>query len=373
MGRVTFEIFPAGNRAFFQLRQRTNDLKVGRIIRIDPDRQRQTPETLLGDHPVAHVGQPFSLTFAALDAVGQPADLIRHRHDFVAPVHVDEPFINQTEHQFIPRAPAERIDVRILFIRNQQMFFFQLRQDQIDRFWVCGLSAGEFPKSIDKSTVLSERSEADKSTGFAQLMVDVTAARRDMNDSGPFTGNDIRIPFEIAAAVDYTMTRDPAFLFNPRIKRHTSRSRLRRQIVERAGIFPADHLGSLDRPFDLVTSDFLEQLPDRFQFGHAGRPVPFGPSKPLFELFGEPRKFQIILGEIIDRTVSLRLQFHILQIRIDGSRDVAGQRPGRRRPNQKEFRRRRRFVRVGRWVTNRCIVRAVNAFCPLAPALRGEG
>ena len=113
------------------------------VFFVHPDRQGESPEAFLGDHPVAHVGQPFELAVLPVDAVRQPADLPRDVLDLVAPVHVDEPFIDEPKDQFVTRPPAVRIDVRIGLDGDQQVLCFELLEDQFGRLGCDRFPAGE--------------------------------------------------------------------------------------------------------------------------------------------------------------------------------------------------------------------------------------
>src|SRR5262245_28927021 len=83
----------------------------------DPNGERQSPEALLGDHPVAHVSQPIQLPSFALG--WDPTNGGHHLHDAVAPIHSDEPLVDRTENQLMLAAPAVRVDVGIALARHQ--------------------------------------------------------------------------------------------------------------------------------------------------------------------------------------------------------------------------------------------------------------
>src|SRR5205823_2523389 len=80
MRTVALEVLPALDGAFLQLLARADHLELARDI-IDPDRQGETPETLLRDHPVAHVLEPVQ--FLLLAVLRNPANLLDDVHDLL--------------------------------------------------------------------------------------------------------------------------------------------------------------------------------------------------------------------------------------------------------------------------------------------------
>ena len=163
MRRVAFEAVPAFNRSFFQFGERAHDFEVAGFF-IHPDRQRETPEAFLRDHPVAHIAEPFALAFLPVDAFRQPLDLPSDVFDFFPPVHIDEPLVDQPKDQFIARPPAVRIDVRVSFDVDQQAFFFELLKDEFGRFLRDRLFAGEVSKAFAVGAVFFQRSDRDECT-----------------------------------------------------------------------------------------------------------------------------------------------------------------------------------------------------------------
>ena len=90
-----------------------------------PDGQGESPESFLGNHPVAHVVQPIQ--FAGFALLWNPSDGRYCALDALAPVHTDEPFVHRTEDQFLLATPAVRVDVGIMFAGHQQPRGFQCR------------------------------------------------------------------------------------------------------------------------------------------------------------------------------------------------------------------------------------------------------
>ena len=188
--RVAFEAVPAFNRSLFEFSQRAHDFEVAGFL-INPDRQRETPEAFLRDHPVAHVAEPLALAILPVDAGRQPFNLPCDIFDFFPPVHIDEPLVDQPEDKFIARPPAMRIDVRVSFNVDQQALFFELLENEFRRFLRDGLFAGEVSKAFAVRAVLFERSNGDEAVLGSHFMVDVTAARRDVDDARPLAGHNV--------------------------------------------------------------------------------------------------------------------------------------------------------------------------------------
>ena len=107
------------------------------------------------------------------------------------------------------------------------------------------------------------------------------------------------------------------------------------QVVEWAVVFPADHLGTFDRVEFLEAAVLFEDLGECFQLRRAFRPLPFGPAEAFFEFPREAFEVEVFFRKIVNGVVTVCLQFHVIQIRVDRGRDVAGERPGSRRPHEK--------------------------------------
>src|ERR1019366_6140303 len=101
---------------------------------INPDRQGEPPEAFLRYHPAAHVLEPIELAGLAVDRFGQERDVLDDRHDLVAPIHVDEPFIDEAKEQPRLAAPAMRIAGRILFDREQPTLLLQMVEDPVEKY-----------------------------------------------------------------------------------------------------------------------------------------------------------------------------------------------------------------------------------------------
>src|SRR5690606_28455002 len=82
---------------------------------------------------------------------------------------------------------------------------------------------------------------------------------------------------------------------------------LRGEIIERAAIAPADHLGAFERAEDFVAALLLEDLRVRLELGHVLGPFPLGPAEAFFGLLVEPFELEVVLREVVDRPVALRL------------------------------------------------------------------
>ena len=173
--RVTFELLPAFAAVggeLLQFREGTDDFEIAGVLRVDPDRQGEAPEALLGDHPVAHVVEPLQLALHAVDAVGPPADRGGAFFDPLPPVHVDEPFIDKPEHEFVAGSPAEGVNVRILLDGEQESLFFQRIKDHLGRGGVDGVFASERSEAFAVGAVGLEGGDDHE----AELLADHTMA-----------------------------------------------------------------------------------------------------------------------------------------------------------------------------------------------------
>ncbi len=118
VGRVAGEHVEAAHRPLVQLLLAADDIEVLTVFALaDPDRQGQPPEALLRDHPVAHVLEPVEL--AGLAVRREPADLRDELLDAVAPVHTDEPLVDQAEDELALAAPAVRVDVGVALLGHE--------------------------------------------------------------------------------------------------------------------------------------------------------------------------------------------------------------------------------------------------------------
>src|SRR5690606_33887 len=111
VGRVPLELVPTRDRALFELLL-TADYVEPAAVATGPNRQRQAPVALLGDHPVVHVFEPVELPLEA--ELWNPPDLLRDLLDLLAPrIDGDEPLLDQAEDQIGPTAPARRVAVSV--------------------------------------------------------------------------------------------------------------------------------------------------------------------------------------------------------------------------------------------------------------------
>src|SRR4051794_39145448 len=102
---MALELLPACDGPLLEFLSAADDFK--RVaLAADPDRQGQPPETLLGNHPVAHVLEPVQLPLQP--EFGNPADVVAHLHDLITPRHADEPLINESKEQLGLATPAMR-------------------------------------------------------------------------------------------------------------------------------------------------------------------------------------------------------------------------------------------------------------------------
>ena len=112
---------------------------------------------------------------------------------------------------------------------------------------------------------------------------------------------------------------------------------MNRQVVERTVIFPADHLGTFDRADFLEAAVLFENLSQRLQLGNVLRPLPFRAPEAFFELTFQSFEVEVVFREVVNRSVSFGFDLHVVEVRVHGGRDVAGQSPGSRRPDEQKF------------------------------------
>ncbi len=114
-------------------------------------------------------------------------------------------------------------------------------------------------------------------------------------------------------------------------------SSLRGEFIEGAAVFAADEGFALHGIEDFVAAGFLKDLREGFELGGAFGPLPFGAAEAFLELFGEALEFEVVFGEVVDEAVLFGLEFHIVEFGVDHGGDVAGERPGSRRPDEEVF------------------------------------
>src|SRR5580704_1877386 len=113
----------------------------------NPDWQRESPETFLGDHPVAHVPKPVLL---ARFAVGRNPFYRRHHAlNAIAPIHADEPFINRAKHQLFFAAPTVWIHVWIFLAGYEHARSLQ-RGNNVVRHFI-GVALRKLPEPLEKN------------------------------------------------------------------------------------------------------------------------------------------------------------------------------------------------------------------------------
>src|SRR5262249_30686948 len=179
--RMAIEDVPAMDGFLFELLPAADHHEV--LTRAaNPDRQSESPEALLGDHPVAHVAQPVQLARFALRR--NPLDGWDYALDAVAPVHADEPLIHRTKHQFRFAAPAVWIDVRIAFARDQKPGGFERRDNVVRHF--AGVAARERAEVVDENRAFVQWRDEREAVVFAQVLVLGAAAWSNVDEARAF-------------------------------------------------------------------------------------------------------------------------------------------------------------------------------------------
>ena len=224
--------------------------------------------------------------------------------------------------------------MRILLHRNQQALLAECFDDEVDRRRVGRPQTGERAEAFEKASLFIERSDTDEAQGRADLMVDISATGGRVNNPRPLPRDDVRIPLEVASAIDDGVTRNARLAFQLQVFWQAPVSRLSRQHIERPAISRPDQFGPFHDRFDFVAALLLQNLPQRFQLGAILGPLPLGTAKPLLELFGEPLVVEVFLRAVVDRAIFFHAEFGVVEFRVDHRRHVARQRPGRRRPDQ---------------------------------------
>ncbi len=125
-------------------------------------RAKSPSKAFFRDHPVAHVLEPIELAGLAVDRFGQKCDILDDAHDLVAPLHVDEPFVNQTEQQLRLAAPAMRIAVRIFLDREEAALLLKLVENPVGGCGIVGRLAGELAEAFEEDAGVIERGDRDE-------------------------------------------------------------------------------------------------------------------------------------------------------------------------------------------------------------------
>ena len=130
------------------------------------------------------------------------------------------------------------------------------------------------------------------------------------------------------------MARLAAAVFEFLVDRKTTGLLLNRQVVERAVVFPTDHLSTFDCADLFESAVLFENLSQRLQLRNVLRPLPFRSSESFFELSFQPFEVEVVFREVVDRAVTFGFDLHVVEFRVHGGGDVTGQRPGSRRPDE---------------------------------------
>ena len=224
--------------------------------------------------------------------------------------------------------------MRVSLDVDEEPFFFELLEDEFRGLRRDCFAAGEIAEAFVIGSVLLERSDGDDAVLGSHFVVDVAAAGSDVDDAGSLAGDDMSSSARVTSAVDYAVTSRAATVAEVFVFRETTGLLLRRQVVERTVVFPPDHLGTFDRVEFLEAAILFEDLGECFQLGSAFGPLPFRSAKTLFEFPLKAFEVEVLFREVVNGVVSIRLQLHIVQVQIDRGRDVAGERPGSRRPDE---------------------------------------
>jgi len=146
-----------------------------------PERQRQPPVPLLGDHPVVHVAEPVQL--ALQPERWNPPNLPGDVHHVMAQfVHADEPLVHQAKDEFRLAAPADRIAVSIVRHVVEKPLVPEGVEDRLPH--ILDVPARQPAEPVDKHALLIERSDQWQPVLFPQAKVLGATSRRDVHDAG---------------------------------------------------------------------------------------------------------------------------------------------------------------------------------------------
>ena len=239
-----------------------------------PDRQRRTPVTLAGQTPVDDVLQEVAHA-AFLDVVRHPVDGAVVAHQLVVHGgHLDEPALAGVIDQRRIAAPAERIIVLKLRRLDQQAALPEVGQHELVRI----LDEHARPLGLLGQAALRIDQLHERQVVFAAHARVVLAERRgDVDDAGAVAHGDV------AVADDVVELRALALHVVERLILH---------VLQRAALHRLHDNGL----FLLAAEDGLDE------------------------------RARHVVG------IALEGQLHIVVVRVDAQRDVAGQRPRGRRP-----------------------------------------
>ena len=156
MGRMSFEFVPSFDGASFEFIASADDVELFAFVAY-PYREGQAPESFFGDHPIAHIGEPFD--FAIFAEGGDPFDIFGDCDNFIAPIHIDIPLVDHAEDEFFAGAPAVRVDVWIEFLCDEDVLFLELGDDGLSRFVFCRIHAREETEFGEEASGFVERCE----------------------------------------------------------------------------------------------------------------------------------------------------------------------------------------------------------------------
>ncbi len=271
---VALELVPTLDGALLQLLLAADDVEPAALAA--PDGQRQAPVALLGDHPVAHVGQPVQL--AVQPPLGNPAYLPGHVAYLRPPRHVDVPFLDIAEQQRRLAAPAVGVAVGVRLSLVVEALLAQTCEHDLDH--VGRGAAGQRTETVQEHALFVDRRHDGQAEFATEVEVLLAAARRDVDDARAL-GAGHQVPG------DHTVRGDGLSGG--------------RQLIERAVVGPPDHLGADERAEHLDGTAFLHLV-------------------------------QAGLGDVVD--VAVLAHTGVGQLRMHGAGDVGRERPRRRGPDE---------------------------------------
>ena len=198
-----------------------------------------------------------------------------------------------------------RVFVRIHFRGEQNAFFLQRIDDEIDNFLRGRRLAGQLAESGKIEPRFVERRNRRQANLLAKCEVLFAAAGGDVNDAGAFGFADV-FPTDDAMGLLARDSRGPFLLFDNAgdVGRIPVRRVLRFEFVEGTVVGAADQFFALDLADDLEAflRLLLEELFERLQLGNALDPF-LG-----FELFFEPGRLEGRLADVINLAALLDLE-----------------------------------------------------------------
>src|SRR5262249_47360362 len=155
--------------------------------------------------------------------------------------------------------------------------------------------AGEFAEAVEEDAGVIERGDGNEALLLCEFEVLFAATRRDMDDAGTFSlahftpGDNTmnllrrhrRGPVKLAHDTNNFLRKARWFV-------------LRRQLIERSVVLPADHVLAADFADDFVAAFFLEDLFERLELRDAVDPFL------AFELFLKAVRGESPLGDVVD-------------------------------------------------------------------------